>query len=871
MSPTFRIYFLLMLFLPLPIQTQTLHGKISAADGRAVAYASVYVPLLKKGTTANSDGDYLLPLPEGEHQVVVQYLGYASYRKQIELRQGVPYRLDVVLQPQAMALPEVIVTASGEDPAAFIMRKAIALGPYYRSQLDEYKARVYVKGTGLPEKIPALLRPQLKRDGIREGQYIVTETLSEIQYRRGQPLQTKVLSTRSSGFRNEDLPMQFATLSLYNDINGVISPLSRNAFSIYRFRLEGTYLEDGRSVSRIRVIPRRNGQDVYSGTIMIREGSWNLQAVDLVVTTNLYELSFRQVYQEIQPLVWMPVSHDYKLAIDALGGKGTFRYIATLSDITVRLNPQLDHQRFARMMEASDQEKELLNRNLHSSGTVTTTARQEPSRQRIEQLAAKENISRAEMREMNRLITLETKHKKPQNLEIKPRNTEIADSARLRTPDYWANNRPVPLTAGEAESFGEDSLKGAKKDTLKRNPLFTQLIFGKNNYKIDDRTTFSHNGFADYSAIGFNTIDGLLWSQRIGLVHDFKNARRLKPFIDVSYAFARQTFNYSFETEFLSGPMSRTRWNVSAGRVTSDYNSASGIEPFMNAVTTLFLGRYWMKLYEKDFATFLFTTDIVNGLNVEASFEFANRKPIANHSTFAFYTPPNREFTPNIPPSFLHRPELFEVHRASIASFTLSWTPEHYYRIRDGRKQMAYSRYPTLSLKYNTGLPKLAGSDMQFSQWEFSMRHSITRRLFGTLGYGFAAGLFTDTTSMRFQDFRHFRADPLLVGEEWRGEGFRSANYYTFSTNKPYAVLHASLNSRSLIIKRIPSLALRSFNEQFRVAARFAGGSAPVIEFGYGLTQLFFFANAEVFFATGSGLLQQAGFNISIPISRLVP
>ncbi|MCE1202737.1 MAG: DUF5686 and carboxypeptidase regulatory-like domain-containing protein, partial [Bacteroidia bacterium] len=491
-----RIILLLFILFPVFLNAQQLSGRITTNDGKPVAYASIYVPELHKGTTANSDGDFILPLPEGEHNIVVQYLGYAKYRTKISLDKTTQLRLDVKLQPQALALPEVIVTASGEDPAAFIMRKAIALGPYYRNQLEEYRARVYVKGTGLPEKIPALLRSQLKKDGIREGRYIVTETLSDIHYRRGEPLQTKVISTRTSSIGNEDVPMQFATLSLYNDINGVISPLSRDAFTIYRFRLEGTYLEDGRTVSRIRVIPRRKGQDVYSGTIMIREGSWNLQAVDLRVTTNLFDLDIRQVYQEVEPLVWMPVSHDYKLTVDALGGKGTFRYVATLSDIRVRLNPQLDHKRFAAMMEVGEQELLSLNESVSSSGKLTATRNPKPANPRLEQLAAKENLSRSEMREMNRLISMEARAGDRPNLEIKPRNTELADSAKLRTPEYWVNNRPVPLTAGEAESFGEDSLSGAKKDSVSRNAMLSNLLFGKNNYKINEKATFSHNGFA---------------------------------------------------------------------------------------------------------------------------------------------------------------------------------------------------------------------------------------------------------------------------------------------------------------------------------------------------------------------------------------
>lgn len=866
-----RKIILLFIGFPVVLSAQQLSGRITTTDGKPIAYASIYVPELHKGTTANSDGVFILPLPEGEHNIVVQYLGYAKYRTKISLDKTAQLRLEVKLQPQALALPEVIVTASGEDPAAFIMRKAIALGPYYRNQLEEYRARVYVKGTGLPEKIPALLRSQLKKDGIREGRYIVTETLSDIHYRRGEPLQTKVISTRTSSIGNEDVPMQFATLSLYNDINGVISPLSRDAFAIYRFRLEGTYLEDGRTVSCIRVIPRRKGQDVYTGTIMIREGSWNLQAVDLRVTTNLFDLDIRQVYQEVEPLVWMPVSHDYKLTVDALGGKGTFRYVATLSDIKVRLNPQLDHKRFAAMMEVGVQELASLNESVSSSGKLTATRNPKPANPRLEQLAAKENLSRSEMREMNRLISMEARTGDRPNLEIKPRNTELADSAKLRTPEYWVNNRPVPLTAGEAESFGEDSVSGARKDSVSRNPMLSNLLFGKNNYKISEKATFSHNGFADYSAFGFNTVDGLLFSQRVGMVYNLPGARRLKPFAEASYAFARRALNYSLEAEFLSGPLSRTTWTLAAGKLASDYNVSSSMPPFMNAITTLFGGRNWLKLYENRFVSAAFSSDIVNGLTFRASFELADRSPLQNNSTFVLYAPQGHSFTSNLPQPFAHRNELFESHRAALASISLAWTPEHYYRIRDGRKQMLRSRFPTFSLKYKGGLPNIVGSKTQFSHWEFALRHAFARRLLGSVDYGFVAGWFADTAFMAFQDFRHFRADPLIVGETWQGLGFRSAEYYAFSTNKPYAGAYARLSSRTLLVKRIPALALRNFSEQIRFAARFEKGSTPVFEFGYGFQQLFFFADAEVYVATGPALFRQMGINIGIPFTRLMP
>lgn len=866
-----RIILICLLVLPAFLQAQVLQGRVSSSDGKPIAFASIYVPELHKGTTANSDGDFVLPLPEGTHQIVVQYLGYAGYRITLKIGPNESKRLDVVLQPQAMALPEVIVTASGEDPAAFIMRKAIALSPYYRNQLEEYQARVYVKGTGLPEKIPALLRPQLRRDGIREGRYIVSETLSEIHYRRGQPLQTRVISTRSAGLGNEDVPMQFATLSLYNDINGVISPLSRDAFAVYRFRLEGTYLEEGRTISRIRVIPRRKGQDVYSGTIMIREGSWNLHSVDLSLKTNLFDLSIRQVYHEVEPLVWMPVSHNYDLRVEAFGGRGTFKYVATLSDIRVKLNPQIDHQKYAAMMEVGAHELGSLVQKVESSGSLSSGRTPAPANPRLEQLAAKENLNRREMREMNRLITMDAGSKRPATLEIRPANIELDDSARLRTPEYWNQNRPVPLTAGEAASFNETADSTQKSDSLKRSNRISALLFGKNDYKLTRNVTFSHNGFADFSAWGYNTVDGLKFSQRTGMVIILPNARRIKPFLDLSCNFARKSFNYSAEAEFLTGPMTRTRWTVSAGRLTSDYNTSTGIPPFVNAISTLFFSQNHMKLYEKDFVTMSFATDIINGLSTGISFEFASRRPLENTSNFAFFRPAGREFTPNIPPPFASRPELFEPMRAALLGLSLSWTHEYFYRVRDGRKVMAYSRYPTLSLQYRTAIPGPANATARYSHWEAGLRHSFTRRLIGTINYGFAAGFFTDTTRMGFQDYRHFRTDPLPIGETWSGAGFRSANFYSLSTNKPYALMHARLSSGNLLLKRIPALSLRNFDEQVRFATRFAQGHAPMFELGYGLQRLFLFADAELFVAFGPALYQKAGFNISLPVSRLVP
>lgn len=165
---------------------------------------------------------------------------------------------------------------------------------------------------------------------------------------------------RSSGEIDDTGPMQFVTISLYNDINGIISPLSRAAFQVYRFKLDGTFVESGRTINKISVIPKRKGQDLYSGTIYIREGSWNIHSVDLKVEQRMFSVEVRQVYQQVKPLVWLPVSHNFDAVVEAFGGKAIIKYLVSVNDYDVELNPDIDHGFYANMLAADEEESQTI-------------------------------------------------------------------------------------------------------------------------------------------------------------------------------------------------------------------------------------------------------------------------------------------------------------------------------------------------------------------------------------------------------------------------------------------------------------------------------------------------------------------------------
>ena len=94
-------------------------------------------------------------------QLLYQSLGFEPVLFNITLTDKTVIK-DVILPVQYYQIPEVRITASGEDPAYGIMRKAIGLAPYYLNNISYYKANVYLKGNLVINKIPRLLKKSMK-------------------------------------------------------------------------------------------------------------------------------------------------------------------------------------------------------------------------------------------------------------------------------------------------------------------------------------------------------------------------------------------------------------------------------------------------------------------------------------------------------------------------------------------------------------------------------------------------------------------------------------------------------------------------------------------------------------------------------------
>jgi hypothetical protein len=486
------------------------------------------------------------------------------------------------------------------------------------------------------------------------------------------------------------------------------------------------------------------------------------------------------------------------------------------------------------------------------------------------ELLESQELTNREMRELNRLIRMDaTAERERPPLEVKPRHTEIADSALLRKPEYWQQNRPVPLTSNELASFKEDVNDTTASDTLSfKRRLISEILLGNSSRKLSEKWTMQHNGLIGLSSFDYNTVDGLLFTKKLAFRQQAAKGRRLMLKTDFSYAFARSSFNASAEIEYLFAPLKRSHINLAGGRATSDYNAESGILPFFNTFTTLYTRQNFMKLFEKDFIRLSYQTDLANGLVLMASSEFANRRVLGNHADFYLTNLLGKKFTPNIPPPIIDQDELAGSHKAFIVDATLSYTPRHYYRIANDRKQMLYSHYPTFSIRWRQGVPDVLKGETAFQQLEFGIRHGFEKRLIGRFDYVLKAGFFPDYESVYFTDYKHFNNNQLWISGGNKLESFRGLEFYGFSTKNAYFESHFQYNHGRILLKRLPFLAGSLIRESLFFNTLINENNKSYMEFGYGVNQVFLVFDLEVFIGFIGGNHHLTGIRLGIPIGE---
>jgi hypothetical protein len=861
----------------IPVCGQGIRGRVTNVRGETIPFASIYIPELSTGTTSNVEGHYELKLPEGKRKVLFQYLGYQT--ETFELTIGKTFlELNVELKERDYQISETKILASGEDPAYYIMRRAIALAPYYQKQVSKYSCKVYLKGSGVFEKIPFLLEKQMKKGGVKENEAFVMETVSKIDFELPDKLKQQVLAMRSSGKDNNTSPMGMITNNLYDaEKYGVVSPVGKNAMKAYQFRLEGVFQDQGRTINKIRVIPKTKGNDVFSGYIYIADLFWNIHSADLKLHIPMTDVSVHQLYAEVNKNTWMPVSLDFDMDFSGFGLKMKFRYVASITEYQTTLNPALDHTFLERMNKQQLQDQQVMETIAAEEKMKVAAAEKSKKQKRIEAMMKKPVMSNRETLKLNRLINSEAeRNSPPEPLEIKS-TVNYSQKQVNNDSAYWASLRPIPLTQNEKLSFVKKdsfllvSSKPAYQDSVrnsKRKFKIKHLVLGKTyDYSTDSIRKYERltiPSLKDPALLSFNSVDGLRLELPFSYYKSDSTGRMKRINPSVAYAFARKKVDAEFLYQQRINGMKNSWISVSGGTTTADFNRSTGLNTMTNDFYTIWMEENYKRFYRRDFLQIASGRDLANGLNLNVSLDFSKNSPLINHSSYSLIKYADREILPNIPVNNTLESWQLEQHQSLTGRFVLSYTPQHRYFVRNHTKIYAESKYPSYSLTYAGGFRGIFGSDSRYDLLKIGIRQNLKYGIAEHFQYVVNAGYFLNSSKVYFEEFQHFNTQPTGFMFNGSENSYRLLPFYQYSTAKSFVEAHANWEVRRLLLKFLPIVKNSSISEKLFVNYLNTPDLMNYMETGYGISNLFLLLNVEAVAGFENGKYRSAGIKVSL-------
>jgi hypothetical protein len=732
----------------------TISGEIlSAKDQKPLPFASVLVKGTTVGVSANAQGKFSIQLEPGEYILVCQNVGYASQEKKIRVSKNNSV-INFELEPRQYDLKDVVVKSGGEDPAYAIIRKAIEKRDEHLKENQKFTCEVYIKGQlqlrDYPKKFLGQKVDFEDGDSSKRKMIFLSETVARYSRESVDKQKIEVLSTKVSGSSDGFGFSSPQIISFYRNIldfprslnpRGFISPLSDNALAYYKYKFEGTFFEFGKEISRIKVIPKRKFEPLFSGYINIVENEWRLESVDLKIFKEqqmqlLDTLSIRQQY--------VPAGEGWVIKNQVIYPAGkffSFDFFGSFVQVYDKFN-----------LSPAFAKKEFNNTILkyYDSSNKKPLAYWDSIRPLP--------LSPEEIKDYKKKDSLEKARKDPHYLDsLDKKRNKLTIAGLLLTGQSISNQK--------------------RKIYINFDPIIQTL--------------------------NYNTVEGAVVQFSPTIRKEFEGRKNLSITPRIRWGITNQHVNPSVDVGYTFGKKYIQSLSVSGGRRVFQFNNADPISERINSLYTLYSQENFMKIYEADYLKLEYSTGIGNGLNVSTNFQFQNRSPLANLSDVVYWgKDKGRSITPNYPAEITSAP--MASNKASLLTVGISWRPGGKYIEYPDRKVAIGSRYPTLSASITQGINGLLGSSSDFTKWRFSVTDELNLKLFGRVNYRFNMGGFLNANAVSLPDYQHFLGNQTIFSSEFTNS-FQLAGYYELSnTSIFYSTFNMEYHLNGFLTNKIP-------------------------------------------------------------------
>ncbi|MBN8685518.1 MAG: carboxypeptidase-like regulatory domain-containing protein [Chitinophagales bacterium] len=748
---------LLLLFSCQSLFAGKVSGVVTDSSGRPLPFASVFVQGMNKGTSTNAEGRYSLTLTAGTYTLNCQYVGYARQEKSITIAQQSDLTVDFRLHVQELTLGEVVL-GKGEDPAYEIIRQSILKRKYYLAQLDRYRCEVYTKGQmrlrGFPKKVMGQKVDFEDGDTSKRKMLYLSETVSVYTVDKPNKIKLEVISSKVSGQTGgyglaapEFLSFYENNVRVGDGLNprGFISPVAENALNYYKYKWEGSYIEDGREINHIKVIPRRKFEPLFSGYIDIVEDEWRIHSVKLLLTRSaqmeiLDTLRVEQLYRAHDKDRWFVSSQVIYPATKILG----FDVYGSFVNVYSGFDPE-----------------PVIDKKTFSSTVVKYT-----------DSANKRDEAYWEKNRPVALLADEVRdYQKKDSLE------QVRKSPRYKDSIDRKNNKITPvnlLLLGQTFSISK------KRQTISLAPVLEMVNF--------------------HPAEGLVLNPSVTLFKRLDTIPMGRRSYSITP--EFRYGFLNRHFNPMLSFRYNYGKKYNQSFSLSGGRKVFQFNPDLPVSDRDNTFNSLIYERNIRKTYEAAFIRGSYRSGLGSGFSIVTGFQYQDRKPLENRTDYTWRKDEQRMYSPNYPNELVTANIV--PHQSFIVLLGINWQPGTRYVEYPDRKVSLGSRYPNFSFQYTRGIKNILGSDADFSKWKLYVTDNLNLKLKGQFRYRVGMGGFLNNRSVELPDYQHFNGTITRFMPEYQRSFMLLPQYLFSNKDKFYAESHLEYNLKGFLTNKLP-------------------------------------------------------------------
>ena len=742
-------------FISFHSNAERVYGQITDENNSALPFVIVYVSGTSNGTTANGEGFYSLDLPKGNYNISFRMIGYALVEMEVVI-ENIPLNLNIQLKSELVKLKEVTIRADAEDPAYAIIRAAQNKRKYYRNQVKLYSSNAYVKSTqkliSYPKKIFGQKVDISETIDSATKIFYLSESVSELFYRAPDKYKENMISSKVSG-SPKTYSFNKATnvlVSLYDNLvdisnltpRGIVSPIAGNSFFYYKFILEGTFMENGIMVNKISVIPKRNTDPVFRGTLYIEEDTWRIYSVDLLVTKEqqmefIDTFRIKQNFIRINNETWMPFSHQFEYSFNAFGFIGNGIVLGIFSNYN--LFPDVSSIAFNGEVMKVD-----VSANKKDS-TYWNSVRPVP-------------LLNIESVDYHRRDSVRVIRESKTYLDSMDKKSNKFSPGSLLSSYTWDN------------SFRHISL---------------EII-------------------SPVRKISFNTVEGWNTSLEASINNNFGKEDRREYTISpmIRYGFSNSHFNGHVNFKYKYNTQKLSTLEIDGGTDLVQFNNTKPISELVNGLYSLLAEKNYLKVYEKQFIYLSHKSELFNGVSLKIGGEYSHRTALSNSTDYKFINSKDRNYTSNDPYNPSTDEKRFSSNKAFSIEANLSIRPGQEFINRPEGKYIIGSRLPVFRLTYKKGL-NILDSDVDYDLIQLGMDDELMLGIFGRLKYKIVYGDFLSFKSVFYPDIKHFSANKTWFSD-FRIDDFKNLDYYEYSTVGAFIEAHVEENFGGFVLNKIP-------------------------------------------------------------------